>query len=171
MPMPSAGHDPIPAPVSKRAAGLYTIIAFKTGKGLLLLLVSLGIFSLLGQDLDDRLEQFLKFVNLNPEREFWTALGKQLQSITPTKMRWLASGSLLYAALLGIESLGLSLRAWWAVWLAIGETAFFIPIEVFDLVEHPSWLISSILVLNSLIVAYLVRNRDRLFHHHPPPKP
>ena len=25
--------------------------------------------------------------------------------------------------------------SWWAVWLAIGETAFFIPVEVFELTE------------------------------------
>ncbi len=150
----------------KRAAGLYTIIAIKSGKALLLGLLAAGFFSLVGDNLQQQFDSFLRFVNLDPEREFWTALGNRLQHVTPERLQWLASGSLLYALLLFGESLGLAHRCFWAVWLAIGETAFFIPIEVFDLVQQPSWIVSAILVGNVVIVAYLVRNRERLFHHH-----
>ncbi len=81
------------------------------------------------------------------------------------KEKILVAGFLIYAVLLFVESAGLAFRAYWAVWMAIGETAFFIPIEIFDLVKHPTWLVSAILLVNLLIVLYLVRNRDRLFHH------
>jgi uncharacterized membrane protein (DUF2068 family) len=152
--------------VRNRAAGLYTIIAVKAGKGLLLLLLSLGIFSLVGDNLRHELEDLLRGISLNPEREFWTALGQDLETIAPESIRWLASGTLLYALLLFVESFGLVLRTFWAAWLAIGETAFFIPIEIFDLVRRPTLVVFGILILNLLIVVYLVRNRERLFHHH-----
>jgi uncharacterized membrane protein (DUF2068 family) len=152
--------------LAKRAAGLYTIIAIKGGKGLLLLLLSLGIFSVVGDNLRTELEDALRWVNLNPEQEFWSALGEDLEAVAPERIRWIASGSLLYALLLFVESFGLALRAFWAAWLAIGETAFFIPIEVFDLLRRPSFVVFGILVLNSVIVFYLVRNRERWFHHH-----
>lgn len=151
----------------KRAAGLYTIITIKAGKGLLLLALALGLFSLMGDDLRSELDRFLRFIRFDPETEFWAEFGRKLRAVTPENLRFLASGTLLYAVLLFVESVGLSLRAYWAVWMAIGETAFFIPIEVFDLVQHPSWLVTVILLVNTLIVLYLVRNRNRLFPHHP----
>jgi len=154
-------------PVKKRAAGLYTIIAIKLGKGLLLLGVSLGIYSLMGDDLREEFERFLRFVNLDPETQFFAALGMRLQGITSTNLGWLASGGLLYAALLFCESIGMMFRAYWAAWLAIGETAFFIPIEVLDLLQRGfTNVIGLILIVNMLIVVYLARNRNWLFHHH-----
>jgi uncharacterized membrane protein (DUF2068 family) len=78
-----------------------------------------------------------------------------------------------------VEGVGLIFRAPWAGWLAIGESAFFIPIEIFELVHHHElaqrgelvhpgfvWKISLILALNVLIVWYLFQNRKRLFRHH-----
>lgn len=153
-----------PAP-KQAAAGLYTIIAIKFGKGLLLLLLALGIFSLVGDDLGSAFEKFLRFVKLDPEREFFVDLGKRIESITPAALKQLASGTLLYAILLFVESLGLMARASWAGWLAIGETAFFIPLEIHKLIHGFTWTVLVILIINSGIVYYLVRNRQRLFHH------
>jgi uncharacterized membrane protein (DUF2068 family) len=50
--------------------------------------------------------------------------------------------------------------------MAIGESAFFIPIELYELRQHFSWTVLIILGLNILIVWYLLENRHRLFHHH-----
>jgi uncharacterized membrane protein (DUF2068 family) len=74
-----------------------------------------------------------------------------------------------------VEGVGLIFRISWAGYLAIGESAFFIPIEIFELVRrrppdapHPSHpvLLMVILALNILIVWYLFQNRNRLFRHH-----
>ena len=59
-------------------------------------------------------------------------------------------------------------RVFWAAWLAIGETAFFVPIEVYDLMHDFSVAVFIILLVNMAIVWYLVKNRDRLFHHFAP---
>ena len=83
-------------------------------------------------------------------------------------MRWWATGTLLYSLFSLVEGIGLIFRAPWAGWLAIGESAFFIPIEVRELVRLPffSWVVFSVLAINVLIVWYLFQNRKRLFHHH-----
>lgn len=162
-------HIPIatePAPGRKRAAGLYTIIALKFGKSLLLFGIALGIYSLMGEDLGAEFERFLRWVKLDPEHKFFAALGERLQAITPSHVRWIASGTILYGLLLLVESIGLMFRVFWAAWLAIGETAFFIPIEASELVRRPSLTVFVILLINVAIVWYLVRNRNRLFHHH-----
>jgi len=154
------------APPKKRAAGLYTIIAIKLGKALLLAAAAFGLFSLMYDDLPATFDRLVRAFKLNPEWQFCIELSNQLRSLTPTNLGWLSGGALLYSLLLFVETVGLWLRSYWAVWLAIGETAFFIPIEVFDLVRHPTGVVEVILVLNLCIVIYLARNRNRLFRHH-----
>jgi uncharacterized membrane protein (DUF2068 family) len=63
-----------------------------------------------------------------------------------------------------VEGVGLMFRISWAGWLAIGEAAFFIPIEVFELVKKFTPLVSVILIFNVFILWYLYQNRKRLFH-------
>ncbi len=97
-------------------------------------------------------------------------------------MRVFASGTMLYGLFLLVGGTGLAFRAKWAIWLAIGESAFFIPIEIFELVRrrlprapdqprpeffhHPKIGLLLVLALNILIVWYLLQNRKRLFRHH-----
>lgn len=153
-------------PPRKRAAGLYTVIAIKLGKGLLLLAMALGIYSLLGDDLAAKFEKLLVMLRQNPEHDFWTAVTAKVETLTPTGIKSLASGTLSYSVLLFVESLGLSWRRSWAVWLAISETAFFIPIEVMELLKSFRVGVGILLIANVLIVWYLARNRERLFRHH-----
>jgi uncharacterized membrane protein (DUF2068 family) len=145
--------------------GLYSIIALKLGKSLLLFGITLGFYSLLDEDLRSAFERFLLWVRLDPEHQFFANLGDKLQVLTPSSLRWIASGTLLYGLLLLVESLGMMFRVFWAAWLAIGETAFFIPIEVYHLLGNFSLGVFIILVVNVAVVWYLVKNRNRLFHH------
>jgi len=154
-----------PNPPAKGAAGLYTIIAIKLGKGVLLSAVALGIFSLAGHDLDKDFDEFLRWVKLDPEKQFFVELGERLEKITPTNLRWVASGTFLYGGMLFVESVGLMFRSWWAGWMAIGETAFFLPFEVYELLRRFSVTVLLIFFVNVAMVWYLVRNRPRLFHH------
>ncbi len=155
-----------PAPVTKRAPALYAIIALKLGKGLLLFCLGVGIYSLLDNDLQAEFNRLVRFVRLDPDQRLLAAIGERIQAITPSNLRWLASSTLLYSLLLFLEGGGLIYRAAWAAWLAIGETAFFIPLEVYRLAEKFSITLLVVLVLNVAIVWYLVINRNRLFRHH-----
>jgi len=162
------------------APTLYFIIAVKLIKGAVLILLALGVFSLANRDLSDVFDQFLRWVHLDPERTFFTSIGEWLDTITPTNIRVVASGTFLCGLFLLVEGLGLAFRAKWAIWLAIGESAFFIPIEIFELVHrrpeltgavrpmftHPKIGLAIVLALNVLIVWYLFKNRERLFRHH-----
>jgi len=65
-----------------------------------------------------------------------------------------------------LQAVGLWLRVGWVVWLVIGESAFFVPVEIFGLVSRPSWLRLAVLVINVIIVWYLFVNRARLIRHH-----
>ena len=81
-------------------------------------------------------------------------------------MLWVVVGTLCYSLFSLVEGVGLIFRVSWAGWLAIGESAFFIPIEIHELVKNPVLPVFLVLALNVVIVWYLFRNRRWLFRHH-----
>ncbi len=173
---------PTVEPRPKRAPTLYVIAGIKIGKGLLLLFVALGIFSLAGHDLQNVFERAVRWFGLDPERRFFANIGGWLDTITAANLNAVASGTLIYGLFLMTSGTGLALRAAWAIWLSIGESAFFIPIEIFEITRrrlqeadlhhamfsHPKLGLTVLLVVNVVIVWYLYTNRERLFrpHHH-----
>ncbi len=152
--------------VKKRAPTLYAIIAIKLGKGLLLLLLGAGVYTLHDNNLPDEFRQTLQFFHIDPEKAFFTELARKLSTVTPANVVWIARGTVLYSLFSLVEGTGLMFRISWAGWLAIGESAFFIPIEIYELMHRYSLSIVIILGLNILIVWYLFQNRARLFRHH-----
>ena len=154
----------------KRAPTLYFIIVIKLVKGVLALLLAFGVYRLRNQDIGDVFDHAVKFIHLDPENKFLSDIGDQLDQITPANIRLVATGTFLYSLFALVEGIGLMFRVPWAGWLTIGESAFFIPIEVYELERHSiregfSWRVAIILALNVLIVWYLYQNRARLFRH------
>ena len=62
-----------PSIPKKPAPTLYFIIAVKLTKATVLILLALGVFSLANRDLSDVFNQFLRWVHLDPERNFLPA--------------------------------------------------------------------------------------------------
>lgn len=164
--------------INRRAPTLYLIIADKLFKGILSLLLAFGVYKMAGINLSGLFDRFVLWMHLDPENRFLTDVGNLIDEITPANMRWVATGTMLFGLLSFIEGWGLIFRAPWASWLAIGESAFFIPIEIFELLHrrvlnHPVYDLLShrqaglliVLAGNVLIVWYLFANRKRLFHH------
>lgn len=158
--------DQQPVERKKRAPTLYVIIAIKLGKGLLLLLLALGVYSLSDNNLPQEFRTLLKLLHLDPEKKFFAELAEKLNSVTEANMVWIAGGTVFYSLFSLVEGTGLMFRVPWAGWLAIGESLFFIPIEVYELMHGFSLTVVAVLGLNIVIVWYLVQNRERLFRHH-----
>src|SRR5712671_3136960 len=119
----------------KRAPTLYAIIAIKLLKGLLFVLLALVAYTLSDNDLPAEFRQLLHVLRLNPERKFFTDLALQIGKLTEANVLWVAAGTLVYSLFSVVEGIGLMFRVTWACWLAIGESAFFIPIEIYELVN------------------------------------
>jgi uncharacterized membrane protein (DUF2068 family) len=161
--------------VKKRAPTLYAIITIKLLKGLLFVSLAVVAYTLSDNNLPAEYKHLLHLLRLNPERKFWTDLATQIGQLTEANILWAAAGTLFYSMFSLIEGVGLMFRVSWAGWMAIGESAFFIPIEIYDLVHrttparpHPGHtaMVFVILVINIVIVWYLLQNRHRLFRHH-----
>ena len=155
-------------PVSRprHAPTLYFIVGFKLLKGAVALLLALKIHRLREEDLPEQFQNLLLFLHLDPEKKFFSDLADRVADITPANLHWLVAGSLLYSVFMFLQAVGLVFRVSWIVWLVIGESCFFIPVELFELVHRPSWVKFFILAVNVLIVWYLFANRARLIKHH-----
>jgi uncharacterized membrane protein (DUF2068 family) len=161
--------------VKKRAPTLYAIIAIKLLKGLLFVTLAIVAYTLSDNNLPAEYQNVLHHLRLNPERKFWSDLAVQIGQLTEAKVLWTAAGTLVYSLFSLVEGVGLMFRVSWAGWMAIGESAFFIPIEIYELVHRtvpdrprPGHTVTVLVILglNVLIVWYLFQNRHRLFRHH-----
>ena len=161
--------------IKKRAPTLYAIIAIKLLKGVLFVTLALVMYTLSDNNLPADFNHLLHQLRLNPERRFWADLAVQLGQLTEANVLWAAAGTLVYSMFSFVEGVGLMFRVSWAGWMAIGESAFFIPIELYELVQRPvpdrprpghMVTVLIILAINIVIVWYLLQNRHRLFRHH-----
>lgn len=151
-----------------RAPTLWVIILIKLFKGALLLALALGAYRLSDENLPGLFRSALVFLHIDPEKKFFADLERQIGLITPANVVMVAGGAVLYSLFSLTEGVGLMFRVGWAGWLAIGESAFFVPVEIYELVHRPSLIVAGILALNVFIVWYLFQNRHRLFRHHHP---
>jgi uncharacterized membrane protein (DUF2068 family) len=162
--------------IKKPAPTLYAIIAIKLLKGALFLTLAIVAYTLSDNDLPAEFQNVLHHLRLNPERRFWAELAKQVGGLTEAKVLWAAAGTLIYSLFSWVEGIGMIFRVSWAGWMAICESAFFIPIEVYELIHRPTpneaghrghpILVTVVLIINIWIVWYLAKNKERLFRHH-----
>jgi uncharacterized membrane protein (DUF2068 family) len=164
-----------PEPVKKRAPTLYAIITIKLLKGLLFVTLAIVAYTLSDNNLPAEYRHLLQLLRLNPERKFWADLAVQIGQLTESNVLWAAAGTLIYSMFSLVEGVGLIFRVSWAGWMAIGESVFFIPIELYELSHrthparsHPGHTVTVLVILaiNIVIVWYLLQNRQRLFRHH-----
>jgi uncharacterized membrane protein (DUF2068 family) len=148
-----------------RAPTLIASVIFKLLKGALLLTAAGMFFSLVGVDLQQEFNRMLAQANFDPGGQMFGDFARWLQTVTPATLRLIGVGAIFYSAFSLVEGTGLWLRAGWAGWMAIGESACFIPVELYQMINRYSNLLALILVSNVLIVWYLYGNRNRLFEH------
>jgi uncharacterized membrane protein (DUF2068 family) len=152
--------------IKKKAPTLYLIITIKLVKGLLFAGLALAAYTLSDNDLPAEFQNLLHHLRVNPERKFWAELALKLGQLNEHKVLVTAAATLFYSMFSLVEGVGLMFRIRWAGYMAIGESAFFIPIEIFDLLQHFRFIVFIILCANILIVWYLYQYRHRLFKHH-----
>ena len=158
---------PVVAVPKKHAPTLYAIIVVKLLKGSGFLIIALAVFMLRNHDLPELYNRGVHFLHGDPEGRFFEPAGERIATITPANVKEVAIGFCLYGLLLMTEGIGLAIRARWAVWLVIFQSAFFIPIELKLYLfgrNSGSLSILCLFILNIVIMWYLFRNRHRLFH-------
>ena len=173
MPASAEGH-------SKRPPTYVGIIIFKLIKGSLFLILAIVAYCLSDNNLPEEyrhliesMQPLLDLLRVHPGNKFFSHIAEQVGDLTEASVLWAAAGTLVYSTFSLVEGVGLLFRITWAGWLAITESAFFVPIEIYELTRRGkfSWWLLGVLLINIMIVYYLFKNRHRLFQHGPPAPP
>jgi len=142
-------------------AGIGLIAGFKFLKGLLLLIVSLGLLPLIHGEIATFFSLLLEALRLNTDSRFLHALVLRVDALQPHDVLMVSLMSLGYAAIFLTEGIGLWYEWSWAALLAVISTGFFIPLELYELAKRFTVLGFGVLLLNLFIVAYLATQLKR----------
>ena len=141
--------------------GLAVIAVFKVVKGVLLLLVGLGLLKLVHADIATLFSLLIEALHLNADSRLIHALVLKIDALQPNSVLLAALVSLGYAGMLLVEGIGLWLELTWAAYLTVVSTSLLLPFELYEVIEQVSVLRIGVLLLNLAIVAYLVSQLRR----------
>lgn len=132
------------------------IALFKLVKAALLIAVGVGAFKLLHRNMATALEHWVMMLGLDPGNQWIDSALQKALNLSPNKIKLLGVGSFIYAGLFLIEGIGLWLVKRWAEWFTVIITSSLVPIEIYELSQHPSVTKVLVLIINIAIVVYLV---------------
>ncbi len=135
----------------------------KLVKGLLLLLLGLGLLKLVHAETATLFALLIEALHLNADSRLIHTLVLKVDALQPHSVRVAGLVSLGYAGLMLVEGGGLWLEYSWAAYLTVVSTSLLIPVELYEIVEQVTLLRVGALLLNLIIVFYLI---GQLKHHH-----
>lgn len=136
--------------------GLLLIGVLKLLKALALFVVGVGLLSLLHRDAAAAVRHWIGFFRLDVHARLIEELIAKVAGVDQHTMRRLGIGTLSYASVFAVEGVGLLLQKAWAEYMTTGVTISFLPIEIYELVAHPSITKALVMLINVAVVIYLV---------------
>ena len=124
-------------------------------RGVLLLAAGVYLLFHLSTDFGQLAERIIRSIDIDPRQHFFHRIVTRLHRLRAHQLRILGVLALGYGGLELVEGVGLWLDQLWAEYLTVIATSLFIPLELYELVVHPTlWKAGGILI-NVLIVIYL----------------
>ncbi|SRR5579863_10219577 len=141
--------------------GLMLIAAFKLLKGFALLAVGIGALHLLHKDVAALADHWINAFRVDPHNRFIHWLLAKLPMVDDRKLKELSVGTFVYSAVFLTEGVGLALHKRWAEYFTIITTSSFLPLEVYEIIQHATIAKGVALIINVAVVVYLVRELRR----------
>jgi uncharacterized membrane protein (DUF2068 family) len=132
---------------------------FKLVKGLLLVVVGIGVFKLVHHDIADVLSRWVALVHVDQDNKYFQKVVTRLWSVDDTRLKEVGAGTFFYAGLFLTEGVGLMLRKRWAEYLTAIVTSSFIPVEVYMMMQQLTAARAVATLVNTGIVWYLIAHR------------
>ena len=143
-------------PHANHSVGLRTVAVLEAAKGILALLLGVGVLALLHMNLDNVAEWLTEILRVNPEGRLSNLFFNAADRATDKTLWVLAIGALVYAAVRFVEALGLWREREWAQWFALLSGALYLPGELYSLLRHPRPLKWGVVAANAVIVLYML---------------
>ena len=139
-----------------RPRALVAIVIYKCFTVGLLTCVAIGLF--LTSKKYDALFAFAEEYMMTGKREIIKAGLEQVISIPTTKMQLGALVTLVYAAVNGLEAVGLWNQKAWATILVVGIVGMTIPVEIYEIIHKASIVKFGVFAINIAMFVYLLRH-------------
>jgi uncharacterized membrane protein (DUF2068 family) len=136
--------------------GLMLIGVMKSLKGLALIIAGVGLLSLLHRDAAETVRHWIEAIRIDPHDRLIDQLLEKIAGVSHRTLRRLGVGTLFYAAVFCTEGVGLLTAQHWAEYMTAGVTASFLPLELYELIAHPSVVKALVILVNVAVVIYLV---------------
>jgi uncharacterized membrane protein (DUF2068 family) len=131
------------------------VAVFEAAKGMLVLLVGVGLLSLIHRDVEAIAERLVRMGHLNPASHYPEVFIDAASHVTDGRLWAMAGAAALYSLVRVVEAYGLWHERRWAEWFALVAGGLYLPIELFEVFHRWSWLKLGILITNLAIVAYM----------------
>jgi uncharacterized membrane protein (DUF2068 family) len=135
--------------------GVRVVAIFEFFKAVLVLIVGCGLLSLINRDAEEYAVYFVRHLHLNPASKFPHIFLETVRHLTNTQLWMFAALAFADAMLRCAVAYGLWKELRWAEWLGVVAAGIYIPIEIYEMALHLTWLKSATFVTNVLIVIYL----------------
>lgn len=142
------------------------VATFEATKGLTVLAAGLGLFELMHQDVQAAAERLVRHLHLNPASHYPRIFIDASVWLDDSRLRMLAVGALVYAAVRFTEAYGLWRDRRWAEWFGVISGGVYLPLEIYSLWQGVTWPRLTVLAVNCIIVFYLTQ---LLARRHPQP--
>jgi uncharacterized membrane protein (DUF2068 family) len=141
---------------SKTTVALRSVAMFEAAKGILVLVLGLGLLRFLHKNLEDTAEQVIRFLHASPGGHL-SNLFINAASHASDKSLWaLAGAAVIYSVVRFAEAYGLWNAREWAEWFALLSGAMYLPWEMYSLIRHPLPVKWVILLANLAVVIYMI---------------
>src|SRR5437870_4447872 len=148
--------------LKQHQAGMVLIAGVKIVKGVLGVVLGLGLLKLVHADVATLFSQLLETLNLGADSRLIHALVLKVDALQPQSLLAMSVTTFTYAGLELTEGLGLWFERAWAAYLTVISTSLFIPFELYEIFEKVTVLRVGALLVNVAIVLYLI---SQLKHH------
>ena len=135
---------------------LRLIAIFKLLKAAGLLLVACAAFGFVHTPYLDELADWVAQLPIQNGHGYLVRAMDALLELGPRKLLAIGAATCLYASLFAIEGWGLWRGKRWAEYLTVIATASLIPLELWEIFHHFTWLKVTVLAINIGIVVYLL---------------
>ena len=142
--------------LTPRPRALVAIVIYKCFTFGLLTCVAIGLF--LTSKKYDSLFTFAEEYMMTGKREIIKTGLQQILSVSTTKMQLGAAVALVYAAVNGVEAVGLWYQKAWATILVVGIVGLTIPVEIYEIIHKASIVKFVVFAINLAMFVYLLRH-------------
>jgi uncharacterized membrane protein (DUF2068 family) len=136
---------------------LLLIAIYKFLYALVFIAIGIGAHRLLHKDVADQVDLLARHLRFNPESRLVNLILEKASLLNDPVLRRIGFVAYCYAAVTLAEGIGLYLEKAWGEFLTLAITASFLPLEIFEIYRHVTWVRIGLLTANILVFFYLLR--------------